>query len=90
MDRLEVRVAEAGCPEVRVVEAGRSEAQVVVDRPEVRVAAAGRPEVQVVEAGRPEVQVAGVAASLHPPARQGPVGSRVGGVGFSDPGRNGK
>ena len=49
-----------------------------VDRPEVRAAGVDRPEVR------------GVAASLHSPARQGPVGSRVGGVGFSDPGRNGK
>ena len=45
----------------------------------------GRVAVQrwVAAVDRPEVRVAGVAASLHSPARQGPVGSRVGGVGFS-------
>ena len=82
--RPEARVAEAGRPEVRVAEAGPPEVRVAeVDRPEVQVVEAGRPEVRVVEVGRPEARVAGVAASLHSPARQGPVGSRVGGVGFS-------
>ena len=82
--RSEVRVAEVDRPEVRVAEVDRPEVRVAeADRPEVRVAEAGRPEVRVVEVDRPEVRVAGVAASLHSPARQGPVGSRVGGAGFS-------